>query len=449
MKNHPNNKNDKHIPVMTPISRGLDKLFKKISNLGHIIGDVIENLFIDPKWSKIMALIIAIGLFASAQYKINDLNPAGSGEFIRGIPINVYYDADLYSVEGIPETVEMSMVGSQSDILFTKNAKTYEIYVDLEGLGEGTYDNIPIQYRFIDEAITVSLNPSHVSVTIHEQTIANFQVTVDQVNLDALDERLSVSDIKLGIDEVAVKGPKNIVEQVANIKALVDVSIFEEAGVHEVTDIPLVAYDSNGDRIEIDFYPQTLSGIVEISDYNKVIPINVKTIGELPVGISVNNVVVDIPTATIYGNEESIGDLNEIEVEIDVTGLSEETTFTEIINKPVGATVIDVQQVVITVNFAESVEVLFEDIPISIDGISEGLKAVAASTEDSKTDVRVNGVEDIVNTISVDDIKAYTDLTGLEVGEHIVDVYASGLDDKPTYTPVRLKTTIIIIAEDE
>ena len=72
---------------------------------------------------------------------------------------------------------------------------------------------------------------------------------------------------------------------------------------------------------------------------------------------------------------------------------------------------------------------------------------VVQVTQDSTTEIPVilKGVESVIKEISATNIDAFVDLKGLDAGEHTVDVYVTGSDNKVIYKPKVTSVKIIII----
>ena len=63
---------------------------------------------------------------------------------------------------------------------------------------------------------------------------------------------------------------------------------------------------------------------------------------------------------------------------------------------------------------------------------------------DRQVTVVVKGSQDVVNSISATDIKAYINLKGYGVGEHEVEVKVTGTDNKLSYSSKTKKVKIRI-----
>ena len=95
------------------------------------------------------------------------------------------------------------------------------------------------------------MDPSEVTVTIYEKVSETRSLTVDILHQDDLDSKLYIDNVELDRTDVIIKGAEYKLDQVATVRALVDVDDIRnpEAGEVTVKDVPLVAYDDEGKRV--------------------------------------------------------------------------------------------------------------------------------------------------------------------------------------------------------
>ena len=112
--------------IVVPISRAvyyLSKKFKK--NQGKL--DKILNR---PHFLIYLSLIIAVVLFLLIDSKVISLVET-EAEVITNVPVVVKYNEEAYVVEGVPETVDITITGRKSDIYLAKQLGEYEVILDL------------------------------------------------------------------------------------------------------------------------------------------------------------------------------------------------------------------------------------------------------------------------------------------------------------------------------
>ena len=190
--------------------------------------------------------------------------------------VTAIYNEELYVVEGIPDTVDITLIGQKRHIFLAKQIPSQGITIDLTGYKPGNH-NITLTYPQRLKSINYTLNPSNISISIYEKVSDNKPLTYDVLHKDNLNSRLSISNVKVDRSEVIVKGPQYKLNQVATVKALVDIADLprQEEGDIKLDNVPLVAYDSNGKVVKVEIVPSTVTVTLSITSPHKTIPVNV------------------------------------------------------------------------------------------------------------------------------------------------------------------------------
>lgn len=416
--------------LITPIT----KLFLGI---GHLLKRNTKGLdrFIGKKSTLIViSLILAVSAFWIVDRESNVLIDQYA-EVLYKQPVNATYNEELYVVEGLPKTVDITLVGQKRHIFLAKQSPSTGVTVDLTGLKPGNH-KVTLKYSQRIASLDYKLEPSEVTVTIYEKVSETRTLDVDILHKDNLDSKLYIADIDLDRTNVIIKGAKYKIKKVATVKALVDVDDFVNptAGTMDFKDVPLVAYDSKGKKVNVEIVPKTVDAKIKITSPNKEIPIEIVPKGHLAFGKSISSLTADVNTVKVYGEQAVIDKIEKLPVKINVKNLEEDKTFTVTLEKPAGITDISVTTIKVHVKVADSDTKDFKDIPIATENLNSRYKVQALSEADSKTTVVVKGSKDLLNDLDSTTIKAYVDLKNYGVGEHEVDVKVSGEDLRLTYT---------------
>lgn len=377
-------------------------------------------------------------------------------EEIRGVPVVVKYNEEAYVIEGVPDTVDITLTGRKSDIYLAKQLGEYEVVLDLS---EYTPSDNPYKVYFSYSkpihSLTYKLDPSYVQVMIKNKESQVKTLSYDLLNINALDSKLSVKSVSLNKTEVVVKGGSDALAEIASVKALIDLAKqnFTEAGTHDIDNVELVAYDSKGNKLtNIEIVPGTISATVILESYSKAVPVSIETTGELIAGKAIASILVNGNSnysITIYGDQEELDKINSVPVTINVDGLGKEDVkeYNATINKPNGVRKMSAEKVKIKVQFGEekqkTIDVSNNIAPINL---SEGLTANLINT--TNVTVQVKGVESVINKINNGEdenkVDAYIDLSGLGVGEHEVEVKINNTNPHVSYvvsSKIKIKIT--------
>ena len=435
--------------IVVPISRAvyyLSKKFKK--NQGKL--DKILNR---PHFLIYLSLIIAVVLFLLIDSKVISLVET-EAEVITNVPVVVKYNEEAYVVEGVPETVDITITGRKSDIYLAKQLGEYEVILDLSDYTPSdTPYKVYFTYSKSIDSLSYQLSPEYVQVTIKNKESQVMSISYDLLNIDALDSRLSVESVSLDKSEVVVKGGSDALAEIASVKALIDLEQqnFTEAGTYDVDNIELAAYDSHGNRLDnIEIVPETISATIVLESYSRTVPISVETTGNLVTGKSIASILINNNTnysITIYGDQAEIDNIESVPVTINVDGRGNESTWTYDVNirKPNGVREMSVDTVEITVTFGEEQQTTID---ISNDiheiNLADGLSVNILGGQEITAQVK--GVASVLEGIQDDEINAYIDLSGYGVGDHEVEVKIE--NNNPLITYVVSTTVRIRITED-
>ncbi len=433
--------------IFMAIYRVLDKLIvTPISRLIFNIGEYlrVHNLKLDyiisrPNFIIYVSLILAVVMFLLIDSRVITLVES-EAEVITNVPVKANYNEEAYVVEGIPETVDVILIGGKSDIYLAKRLGTNTVILDISDYeARDSAYKVYLTYTKTIDSINYKLDPSYVSVTIKDKISVTRTIDYDLVNLDFLNERLSVENVELSKSEVVVKGSKDAIDNIATVKALIDLkdNSLNDAGTYDIDNIPLLAYDSKGKIIEdVEIVPVTLTASITLDTYSKNVPIEVLTTGKLVTGKAIASILINNSNShsvTVYGEQETISGISSVPVTVNVDGQGASGTkaYKVTINKPTGVRSLSETKANITVTFGDEKQKEVNVSTIASKNLASGLTANIVGT--NNINVIVKGVQSVIDDVSENNINAYIDLEGYSVGEYDVDVKIDNNDPKLNY----------------
>ena len=411
-------------------------LTKIILRLMRIIKDLTKNFDkISGKKSTllIISLLIAFVVFVLIDQESNVMIDQYA-EILPNQTVSAVYNEELYVVEGLPKTVDITLIGQRRHIFLAKQSPSKGVSVDLTGLKPGNH-RVTLKYTQRLKSLDYKLDPSQVTVTIYEKVSENRALSYDVLHQEALDTKLYISNAEIDRSEVIVKGAEYKLKEVASVKALIDVRDIPNPKAGEITvkDIPLVAYNNDGKVLDVEIVPKTVTANVTITSPSKEVPIRIIPKGNLAFGKSIKSMDANISKITVYGAQEAVEKLEQLEVEIDVKGLDRDKEYNVTVKRPKGITEVSNKTMTIKVTVDNSSSKEIENIPVGAENLASNLKVQALSESDRAVTVVVKGSEDAIKDITASDITAYVDLTNYGVGEHEVEVKVTGSDLKLSY----------------
>ena len=392
----------------------------------------------------ILSLILAIGFFFVVDSKSIILVDS-SAEVLYDQKVEATYNREAYVVEGLPETVDVTMIGGTAELYLAKQLASGTVKVDLTNYKEGTH-KVNLKYDSTINSVNYKLDPSTVTVIIYPKVSKTVNVDVDVLNKSALDSKLAVQSVTIDQEEVIIKGAEHTLEKVSTVKALVDIKniIDPKAGVVTLNDVKLVAYDNEGNVVDVEIVPNKVTATVSIVSPSKEVPIKVIPKGTVAFGKAISSMTSSISKVTVYGEESVLEELQYIPIEIDVNGLSENKTFDVKITKPQGVRDISETDAQVSISLGTEVSKEIEDVYIETINLNPNYKAVALGENSSKISVIVKGTQEVIDSIDASNIKAIVDLSEYGEGDHEVEIEVTGDELKATYTPKTTKIKIRI-----
>lgn len=426
------------------------KFFVGISNKFKNNGKGFEKIITKKPGLIIVSLIVAIGVFFYADTRTTSLIET-SAEVLYNQPISATYNEEAYVVEGLPKTVDITLIGRRSDVYLAKQLPTNDITVDLTGLEPGVHE-VNLNYKKALSSVEYKLDPSVATIVIYEKVSEEKELNYEVINKDKIDSKLMVDDVKLSTDQVYIKGKEATLNEVASVKALIDLEnlVDPKVGSQELKNVKLVAYDNKGKKVNVEIVPSNVTATVEITSPQKEVPIRVipENYDDIVFGKAISNITSDVTNITIYGSQDKLDDITYIPVYVDVSDLSEDKKYSITIKRPSGVRAMSTDSVNVTVSLGNETTKEFDDIYLEYENLADGLVVQAVEQNSTTVKVSVKGVQNVLSNMDPTTIKAYVDLEGLGVGEHEVPILVEGQDLRAKYSSLTTRVTLRITEQN-
>ena len=428
--------------IIVPIT----KFFVSIGEKLKLSDKPLEKALSKKSSMIILSLVLAVIVFVIIDRQNTTLLEKNA-EVLYDIPLSATYNDEEYVVEGLPETVDITLIGTKANLYLAKQLPTQDVTVDLSDLKPGVH-KVNLKYKQSITSVEYKLDPSEVTVVVSSKKSETRSVESDIVNLNKLDSKLAINNTKLDTDDVIIKGTEESLAKVSTIKALINVSnmVDPKAGTNTLKDIPLIAYDEKGAKVDVEMVPSKVTATIEIESPSKTVPLEIEPTGNVIFGKAIKNITSSVQKVTIYGSSKVLDNTNSIKVKIDVNNLKSNKDYTVTIKKPAG--IREISEKVVTAKVELDDEVTKELSGVKLGVVNLGSNYTAQATSENATEVTVilKGVESIIKNITPSDVEAYVDLEGLGAGDHEVEIKVKGTDPKVKYSS-KVTKTIIKIAE--
>jgi len=333
------------------------KIRDTLLKLSSLAGEKFEEVFNNGRFSAIATLALAI-IFVISVHSVGSLTLIKQvSDTIRNKDITVEYDKEKYVVEGLPESVNVTLYGDTAAIQSTKSSNSLTVLADLANLGAGDhYVNFSVEN--LPSNVTAYTNPNSAKVNIYTKEFKVFPISPELINVNAIGG-VTLRDPKLVDDQVQLKGPAKDLERVSFVRALIDGKTIDasltdrNAMKFDGIGASVVAYDDQGNRIEN--ISTDTGGVDYTINLEKAIgkPINdliPDIIGNLPEGQAIKTLALQTQTVTINGIETEIDKVSNLIVRFDLKNISGAGTIEGRIVTPEGVSLSSVVPQRITAN---------------------------------------------------------------------------------------------------
>ncbi|MBQ1307475.1 MAG: hypothetical protein IIY56_04915 [Erysipelotrichaceae bacterium] len=409
------------------IEEGIVKFFRWIST-------IIDRLFFSSKYLGLFALLLACLAYFVATYD-NSSAMLSSSKLLSNVGINARYNSETFELSGLPSACEVVLTGEAANVNNAASKKG-SCQIDLEGYTEGMH-TVKVNAIGFGDNINTIVSPSEVTVTLKKKTTMQFDLSYDFINQNQLDSRYILSEPSFAQGtKINIRASQDTLNSIALVKALIDVS--GQTGDFEIN-APLVAYDKNGQAVNAEIVPGSVTASVKISSPSIEVPIKLKPVGQVPVGLAIDTaVIVDHQSTRIYGPENILNGIREIYVNFDMS------TVTDNVDKdimlpvvlPSGVSASDVTVVNVRVSLTTVETTVLEDIPLYYHNNYNNLAISSVSL--MSVDVELSGSANNIAAVSVDDVEVYFEMPS-EPGTYTLPLYVVSTDHP--YVNLSLETS--------
>ena len=427
--------------------RPVTKLILRLRDWANSVASIFDKMSNNKSFLLFVSLILAFGSFIIIDRE-RDVAMDQYAEIMYNQPVTAVYNDVQYVIEGLPETVDITLIGQKRHIFLAKQSPSKGVTVDLTGLKPGEH-KVKLKYSQGLKSLEYKLDPSEVTITIYEKVSASKSLTYDILHSDELDSKLYINKVTLDRSEVIVKGSQKSLDKVASVRALIDVRDIPKDATGEITldNVSLVAYDTNGKIINVEVIPKTITAKLQITSPQKEVPIKVVPTGDVALGKSIKSIETNITKVTVYGKSSVVNNMDSLTVKVNVDELNADKTFNITLEKPDGITELSENQITVTVRLDQSDSKVVEGVRIRTENLADNYSVNALSANDSTVNVKVTGSSEAIKNITADNIKAYVDLKNSKVGENKLKVKVTGDDVTLNYEIVNNKTITVVVTE--
>lgn len=365
------------------------------------------------------ALALAVVVWT---YVTMSQNPETATPF-RDLPLEVR-DLDttliLTDDQGIPlpslGSVTLVVQAPQSEHL---SAADFAAYVDLGQVHEAGSYALPVRIEAPPSVRAWTVSPEKVTVRVEQRQQVLLPLEVQLLGQPGWPYIVGYPQVDPA--HAAVQGPFSRVRLVRTVQARVDLS--GRVASLENAPVALRALDSSGSEVAgVTISPTTARVSVPIALQGGHMAVSVipTTVGQPAPGYYVRAVQVTPNLVTIFSGDPAALVRYLSTKPVDIAGRSRDMTVTVELDLPANVSLINTSpQVTVSVFFGAIQPEMKLSVPVRLSGLAPDLQAVWTP---QRLDVLVRGPLEALAGLALGDIWAVADVSGLEPGEHTVEV---------------------------
>lgn len=405
---------------------------------------------------KLLAVALAFILWVFV-YNIDDYDPVKTRKFTVKVTVvntesledkNLCYEvANNTGIVTFSVTDKRSVLDSLTDKDFTATADLSEISIEQQ-MTSGTVPirissnrNITsLKYSGEDKELEVSLEPLMIKQFV---IYANAKGTVAK--------GYTLGDVAVGSQNVIkVSGPESIVSQIAKVVALIDVDGMSQAIHDNVVPTLLTEEGQQINTTRLKLSSETVSVHASILN-TKEVTLNILTSGEPKDNYFVTKVESDPAKITVKGSASALNAISSIDISSEALNVTKDTTedivttvdITDFL--PEGVSLLSNEAAIITVTI--SVEEYQTEVfnlstsNITVNGLSDDYQL---SFLVNAVNVKVSGMESVMDKLTMADFKASIDASALTEGVSTVKVDMGLKEDDYNADEVTLSVLVML-----
>lgn len=419
----------------------------KISKFFRWISGWLDKLLFNQKHGKIVALILAL-LF----YVVLNVNGDAifenitNAETLGDYEVTPIISDEAYEVSGLPDTVEVTIKGDISDIKNVKQQKSLRIIANMTDLTEGTHE-VKLTTENAPSGVEVLLQPSNAVVTIKKKSIRSFSLGYDYVNRYKMDSVYDLGEPTLEQGEVYVRASTDTLDEIAYVKALIEVQ--EDYTSDFETEAEIAAYNSAGEKMDVDIIPSTMKATVTVTKPSKRVAVTISPNGTIPNDKAIESYTINHDKVTVYAKQSVLDTIEELTISIPASTLTSDREFSMPLIPPNGVTKISETVVNISVKLADKKEKDISDVDISFTNVADGLSVDFEDDENLTAVVTVAGAQKVLDEIDKDQLQVYVDMSKVDkAGTYEMPLLVEGKNKLATYT-LKDATVTVVVSESE
>ena len=284
---------------------------------------------LESKWGlRFVALLLALFMFLSVNNVFENINPFeeegddDETELIQGMPVDILYDEDEYYVSGVPNQVNVQLSGNTSNIVRLQTTRDFNVQLDLRSRSTGEHE-VHFTIDELPENVSAEVIPETATVNIQDLVSQTFTVQTE-VNGSRVGPNHQLESVTVEPDTVTVYGGENEINRIQYVRATLSDNTRITEDRAEEADVGVFDFQFN--RLDVRTEPSNVRVEINVSELSKTVPVNYTVAGMVDSDHELVDVELNYDNVEVFGSEETLNNIESVDVEIDVDGLDSSTT---------------------------------------------------------------------------------------------------------------------------
>lgn len=248
-----------------------------------------------------------------------DSNNGSDKVTIENMPVTTEYDSENYYVSGVQKYVQVQLSGTPATVKRIETTKDFEVVVNLNTYSPGEYE-VSYAVEGLPEGIEAIVLPEKANITIQNLVEQTFEVQAE-VNDSRIGANYTLEDVVVEPRTVKVRGGEEDMERIQFVRAM----LTESSKITDQTteNVQVNVFDAQYNKLDVEIEPQNVSVVIEVKESSKEVPVSLQMVGQLPSGYQIDSISLSKDVVKVYGAQEVLDQLYQIEAELDLSGIKE------------------------------------------------------------------------------------------------------------------------------
>lgn len=384
----------------------------------YIIEDKVESNLRDKILQALCAVLVWLAV-------INLINPVTTRR-IQDLQVQVLNQQAITNTDKTYDILQGESVSiivkGRRNIVDQLSSDQIQAYADLNNLS--ITNAVPIEIQLPEQYqddIQIDYQSTY-NMRIEVDDIAEVTIPVEYNLIGESRDNTFISDVVTDVQSIKISGPSKLIQTLD--KVAIDIDVTDAYQDFQVTETAKV-YDKNGQEIQLDRISLSKSSIktdVKVLE-TKAVKINVNLVNNNS-DIRVDSFELSNNYIQLAGTEESLNDINELNIEVDVTETlanTEQSKVVEVVDmnsyidsdiQIQGDSKLNIQM---QISKAQSKVIKLNQSNIVLDNMNSYYDYSVASQD---IDVTVSAYPEVLDSISKSDIELHIDVGQYKLGQH-------------------------------